>query len=277
MQQSNSKKHFILRLNLFPVPTNTGVSSERLYQAMRAATRSAKYAINHFGEPLCIVQLDTMTLTEVLRLHLLSSGARVSQRLALFRWRRRGGMTPLDDPGLHFSRTDPDGMELVGRLEKTNVFDLPAADKLRLLKILVDQLLTYASARQAVDGSSERVKALRAEYRTLLLSLQRSEKNLTTLRVRRKQARKHNIEQAIAAGQTMNGSTEKSKVDEKEKENSKMSPPSKPLTMVTRNASSGKKKEKKKLPAVPELENPLSVDPMDITEDLIEVLLRLYW
>lgn len=73
------------------------------------------------GTPLSKLQLDPFTVTEILRLHVLSSGAKVSEEYNKFRYQQRGGYTSMDDPGLELRRSDP---ALVRALSTQNIFDL---------------------------------------------------------------------------------------------------------------------------------------------------------
>lgn len=50
--------------------------------------------------------MDGFTITEILRMHFLSSGAKASTINAKFRYQQRGGYSPLDDPGLEFKMND---------------------------------------------------------------------------------------------------------------------------------------------------------------------------
>ncbi len=67
------------------------------------------------------MQLDTFTISEVLRLHFLGSGSECSQNDAKFRWQQRGGFMSTDDAGLEFKREYP---EIIQALGSSNVFDL---------------------------------------------------------------------------------------------------------------------------------------------------------
>lgn len=67
------------------------------------------------------MQLDSFTLTEILRLHLLSSGARANASNVKFRYQQRGGYTSMDDAGLQLCKEDP---ELMQRLAQDNIFDM---------------------------------------------------------------------------------------------------------------------------------------------------------
>lgn len=66
--------------------------------------------------------LDSFTLSEIVRLHLLSSGAKVSDKNVKYRFQERGGYTSLDDPGLEFRRRET---ALLKNLSSQAIFDLP--------------------------------------------------------------------------------------------------------------------------------------------------------
>lgn len=66
-------------------------------------------------------QLDPLTVSEVLRLHLLSSGAKGLQASVKFRYQSRGGYTSLDDAGIELKRDHP---HILTSLSTGNVFDL---------------------------------------------------------------------------------------------------------------------------------------------------------
>ena len=65
--------------------------------------------------------MDSFTVTEILRLHLLSSGAKVTENNAKFRFQQRGGFTSTDDAGLEFLMEEP---AIVKALGVSNVYDL---------------------------------------------------------------------------------------------------------------------------------------------------------
>lgn len=55
-------------------------------EAIKLATAAAGWSQLYQGVPLNKVQLDSVTLTEVLRLHLLSSGGRSGEMSSKWRW-----------------------------------------------------------------------------------------------------------------------------------------------------------------------------------------------
>ena len=65
--------------------------------------------------------LDNFTLTEILRLHLLSSGAEANPGNAKFRYQQRGGYMPTDDAGLEFRRQEQD---IIMDLGVENIYDI---------------------------------------------------------------------------------------------------------------------------------------------------------
>lgn len=65
--------------------------------------------------------MDAFTLSEILRLHFLSSGASTSLSNVRYQWAERGGYSNLDDPGLELKRQEPG---IIRALEQDNVFDL---------------------------------------------------------------------------------------------------------------------------------------------------------
>lgn len=69
--------------------------------------------------------LDSFTLSEIVRLHLLSSGAKVSDKNVKYRFQERGGYTSLDDPGLEFHKRET---ALLKNLSLQSVFDLPPCE-----------------------------------------------------------------------------------------------------------------------------------------------------
>ena len=65
--------------------------------------------------------MDAFTVTEVLRIHFLASGAKCSDSNSKFRYQQRGGYTSMDDAGLEFRRNEPGIMKSLG---VDNIFDL---------------------------------------------------------------------------------------------------------------------------------------------------------
>ena len=73
------------------------------------------------GTPLKQLAVDSYTITEVLRLHFLASGAKTPSNLVRYHYQQRGGYSPSDDAGLEFRREEPQILKALGH---GNVFDL---------------------------------------------------------------------------------------------------------------------------------------------------------
>jgi len=82
------------------------------------------------GTSLCKLPLDNFTLTEILRLHILASGAQGSVANAKFRYQQRGGYMPIDDAGLDFKRREP---EIVAKLAVENIYDFSPGEIFEVL------------------------------------------------------------------------------------------------------------------------------------------------
>ena len=78
---------------------------------------------NILGASLRQLDLDSFTVTEILRLHFLGSGAEGSSNDAKYRWQQRGGYVGSDDAGLEFRRQQP---EILEALASGNLFDMSA-------------------------------------------------------------------------------------------------------------------------------------------------------
>lgn len=102
------------------------------YSIQHSAIRSKYVTANYYLYLLCYcvitgttlrkLPLDNFTLTEILRLHILASGAQGNMANAKFRYQQRGGYMPIDDAGLDFKKREPD---IVNKLAVENIYDLP--------------------------------------------------------------------------------------------------------------------------------------------------------
>ncbi|KAK8400654.1 hypothetical protein O3P69_002454 [Scylla paramamosain] len=155
-------------------------------EAVRLANRTTTWTQHHHGNSIKKLQLDALTLTEVLRLHLLASGATCG---ANARWRHfnRGGYKHHDDPGLHFKLEEPG---LLKKLANITVFDLAIGEKLKILNILIGQILTYATLRDTIDDNIEELKKEKNCLRLHQQTAGRYEKEIQAARVQEKRDRK---------------------------------------------------------------------------------------
>ncbi|KAI8482743.1 Bromodomain adjacent to zinc finger domain protein 1A [Branchiostoma belcheri] len=149
-----------------------------------AATLAAAWPVLHQGTSLRELPLEGTSLSEVLRLHLLSSGSRPSSNRAKFWYQQRGGYTPTDDPGIEFRMNEP---KILKSLANGNVFDLEAVQKLKILSTLCNQLLVYVTARDFIDDRYEEMRAAQKEVKASQLAERQWEREVAAERFRRRQ------------------------------------------------------------------------------------------
>ncbi|XP_014676172.1 PREDICTED: bromodomain adjacent to zinc finger domain protein 1A-like [Priapulus caudatus] len=155
--------------------------------AINEATMAAAWSRQFHGAKLGSLTMDTYTVTEVLRLHLMAAGARQTQSITRYQFQQRCGYCPKDDPGLEFKMAEPGIMEA---LSTGSVFDLSASDRLKILHVLIGQLLTYTAIRDVIEDNMEKLRQLKYELRHLQWAEQRKEKEEQQARFHKKREEK---------------------------------------------------------------------------------------
>ena len=145
---------------------------ERASGLVVAASTAAQWTKKTQGIPLEQMALDAFTLSEALRRHILRSGAAVEGNGWKFRYQQRGGFSPLDDPGMEFKLENP---HILQKLVTQPVFLLDAEERLRLMQLLVNQLVTFCSTRDWVEENAEKLKTAKNELRHLQWAEKRRE------------------------------------------------------------------------------------------------------
>ncbi|XP_024124234.1 bromodomain adjacent to zinc finger domain protein 1A [Oryzias melastigma] len=145
------------------------------------ASLAAAWPQLHQGSSLKQLDLDSCTLSEILRLHILASGADSNHGNAKFRYQKQGGFTVMDDPCVELRLAEP---ALLKKLSSTPVYDLTAEEKLKILKALVGKLLTLASSRDLIEDCVEEQKAVRQELREIRAEQHRRGREEAAHRVR---------------------------------------------------------------------------------------------
>ncbi|XP_050295033.1 bromodomain adjacent to zinc finger domain protein 1A isoform X2 [Anthonomus grandis grandis] len=143
-----------------------------LEQATVLATIAAHFPLKFQGLPLTRLPLFALTVSEVLRLHLLASGARIRDSGWRWRYAQRGGFTCEDDPGLYMRVKHS---HIIKSLEVYNVVQLPLADKIEILSCLMNQILGYADVRDIVEENFEEVRTLKQQLRIARISEKKAE------------------------------------------------------------------------------------------------------
>lgn len=142
---------------------------------MKNASRVQLWMKNRLNTKLGHLIMDSTTVSELLRLHLMSSGALLSEKSSKSRFQSRGGYRSYDDPGLHFVSKYP---HIIKFLTQYSVFQLSTRDILRILSCLTDQILTYSNLRDIIEDRIEQAVNARLEYRNLKINEGRRERKL---------------------------------------------------------------------------------------------------
>ena len=186
-------------------------------EMIKSANRASRWAQKYQGAPLQKVPLDALTLTEILRIHLLASGA-TNVANGLWRHNNRGGFKIWDDPGMQFKL---DETQLVENLKTKAVFELSISEKLKILSVLMNQVLTYASVRDIIDDSLEKLKEVKNEYRLQKMSdLKQEREDIAAIKLKQKEDKQRKIDQMLKKIENKTEKTEEeTKVEDEEVEN----------------------------------------------------------
>lgn len=129
------------------------------------ASLHAMWPLQHQGVPLNELVLNSYTLSEVLRLHLLSAGGYHddSERRAIRQ--QRGGYTDKDNPTVIFKM---ENTALLDSLRHISLFDMDVKDRISILKTLCSELLTFSMTRDAIKDSKHNWKKANRNYQELV-------------------------------------------------------------------------------------------------------------
>uniref|UniRef100_A0A0K8S289 Bromodomain adjacent to zinc finger domain protein 1A n=1 Tax=Crotalus horridus TaxID=35024 RepID=A0A0K8S289_CROHD len=159
------------------------------------ATLAAAWPQLHQGCNLKNLDLDSCTLSEILRLHILASGADVTSANAKYRYQKRGGFDTTDDACMELRLSNPG---LLKKLSCTSVYDLSSAEKMRILHALCGKLLTLVSTRDFIEDSVDILRQTKQEFRELKAEQHRRERGAAAAKIRRrKEERLKGLEQKM--------------------------------------------------------------------------------
>merc|ERR1712013_621756 len=139
----------------------TGKNQE-IANAIKSATETHLYTRKNLGLTLREIHLDQWSITEVLRLHLESSGAFMGHNLRNWRYQQRGGWALQDDPGFQFCMENP---QILASLHEKSVFELGVIEKLKVMGAMMNQMLSFAGVRDKIDSRFENFFEAKQELR----------------------------------------------------------------------------------------------------------------
>ncbi|XP_036449468.1 bromodomain adjacent to zinc finger domain protein 1A isoform X2 [Colossoma macropomum] len=160
-------------------PTQSAISA--------VASLAAAWPQLHQGCSLKQLDLDSCTLSEILRLHILASGAECISTNAKFRYQKQGGFASTDDPCVELRLSNPG---LLKKLSCTAVYDLLPGEKLKILHALCGKLLTLVSTRDFIEDCADEQRAAKMELREIKAEQHRREREEAANRVRKRKEEK---------------------------------------------------------------------------------------
>ncbi|KAJ6655664.1 hypothetical protein lerEdw1_004900 [Lerista edwardsae] len=176
------------------------------------ATLAAAWPQLHQGCNLKNLDLDSCTLSEILRLHILASGADVTSANAKYRYQKRGGFDATDDACMELRLSNPG---LLKKLSSTAVYDLSSGEKMKILHALCGKLLTLVSTRDFIEDSVDVLRQAKQEFRELKAEQHRREREAAAARIRKRKEER-------LKGQEQKMKEKQEKLKEEEQKNSSM-------------------------------------------------------
>ncbi|XP_006891637.1 PREDICTED: bromodomain adjacent to zinc finger domain protein 1A [Elephantulus edwardii] len=151
------------------------------------ASLAAAWPQLHQGCSLKSLDLDSCTLSEILRLHILASGADVTSANAKYRYQKRGGFDATDDACMELRLSNPG---VVKKLSSTSVYDLTPGEKMKILHALCGKLLTLVSTRDFIEDYVDILRQAKQEFRELKAEQHRKEREEAAARIRKRKEEK---------------------------------------------------------------------------------------
>nr|NP_536734.2 ATP-dependent chromatin assembly factor large subunit [Drosophila melanogaster]AAF57200.1 ATP-dependent chromatin assembly factor large subunit [Drosophila melanogaster] len=159
------------------------------YWSMAQAAKSHLYAKRHFSFKVNELPLDALTLSEVLRLHLLGSGAFVNEKAERWRVMYRNGYSSKEDPGLELRL---EHSHILRILKNHSVYQLKFKDIMLLIRCLMSQIMTYSGTINLIEERMEQTAKARQDLRALVVG---ENKRLAAVEINRKKlTQMHHLE-----------------------------------------------------------------------------------
>ncbi|GMR34319.1 hypothetical protein PMAYCL1PPCAC_04514 [Pristionchus mayeri] len=140
------------------------MENERWADQIRTRNETHEQMRQAFGVSVRNLQVDWMTMSEAIRLHLLTAGYFTGVQTTRFRVSHRGGLRCYEDPAYAFCEKNPDVME---QLLTETVFDLMPSHRLAILQVFVDQLLGYQKYRKYHEDRTAELHETRKQLKML--------------------------------------------------------------------------------------------------------------
>ncbi|XP_017007757.3 bromodomain adjacent to zinc finger domain protein 1A [Drosophila takahashii] len=174
------------------------------FLSMVQAAKSHLYARRHFSFKVNELPLDALTLSEVLRLHLLGSGAIVNEKAERWRVMYRNGYSSKEDPGLELRLQHA---HILRTLKNHSVYQLKFRDIMLVIRCLMSQILTYSGTINLIEERMEQTAKAKQDLRALVVS---ENKRLAAVEINRKKlTQTHHLEMSSAEPEKREAMVEK--------------------------------------------------------------------
>lgn len=140
-------------------PTGSSFIAE---DCVALSTKTVLWSVKALGRPILELQVDEATITEVLRMSILSMAADVIPAIHSYRKTYRGNWDNEEDPFI-LSLKDEKLVSVYKQLETKSVFDLDGESKIALLLFLTDSVLVQNDGRQVIDDAEEKMDTCRKQ------------------------------------------------------------------------------------------------------------------
>lgn len=134
------------------------------------------------GRSLKSIGLDVYTISEMLRLYFMTSGAVHTSKVKYW-YQQRGGYTHMDECGIDFVLNE---RRILDKLERMNVYELEPSEKLKILTCLCHQLVSHLRFRDLLDDNFQKLYTLKGQLRDLQTEENRRQREEVSERWRRK-------------------------------------------------------------------------------------------
>lgn len=159
-----------------PITFKDNIPSEQ-QNLIKWATAAATWPQMYLSLNMSELPIDATTITELLRLHFLTSGAKLTEIGSKYRFQERGGFQNTDDPGVMFCVENP---HILKALSKQTVYELPVDDIMSILRVLINQILSYSSVRDLVEERLESSNKAKIALKNLLSAERKRESTLVS-------------------------------------------------------------------------------------------------
>lgn len=169
-------------------------SSDPTAKAVALASAASSWPMLYHGTILRKMPLDSFSITEILRLHLLVSGASKGRNLNQL----QNGLP--DDPGLWFKVEEP---ELLKKLATGSVFQLAPGERIKILNLLINQLLSCSVIHDIIEENSAKLGPMIMELKHLRWAYARKLKEGTLSKKKKQDDKVKEREQPVNGDQSM--------------------------------------------------------------------------